>query len=125
MVYNPEPEEPKEEVKEYLVDATLIDALEGTVNRLQQENDELRLAIKARKLTEDVKAHGYSSNGDLIKVAGDSYTQEEFKQLNDYVQNEEQKESGLWNKIQAGKKVSEEEYLERSRKQNDNPDNAS
>jgi hypothetical protein len=125
MVYNPEPEEPKEEVKEYLVDATLIDALEGTVNRLQQENDELRLAIKARKLTEDVKAHGYSSNGNLIKVAGDSYTQEEFKQLNDYVQNEEQKESGLWNKIQAGKKVSEEEYLERSRKQNDNPDNAS
>jgi hypothetical protein len=115
MVYKPEPVEPKEEVKEYLVDATLIDALEGTVNRLQQENDELRLIVKASKLTNDVKVHGYSSSNGIIKVAGDSYTQEEFKQLNDYVQNEEQNQSSLWNQI-SGTRISEEEYIEQASK---------
>jgi hypothetical protein len=115
MVYKPEPVEPKEEVKEYLVDATLIDALEGTVNRLQQENDELRLIAKASKLSNDVKVHGYSSSNGIIKVAGDSYTQEEFKQLNDYVQNEEQNQSSLWNQI-SGTRISEEEYIEQASK---------
>jgi hypothetical protein len=115
MVYKPEPVEPKEEVKEYLVDATLIDALEGTVNRLQQENDELRLIVKASKLSNDVKVHGYSSSNGIIKVAGDSYTQEEFKQLNDYVQNEEQNQSSLWNQI-SGTRISEEEYIEQASK---------
>jgi hypothetical protein len=124
MVYRPEPEPVKQEVKEYVVDATLIDALEGTVNRLQQENDELRLMVKATKLSEDVKVHGYSSSDGLIKVAGDTYTQEEFNTLNEYVQNEEQQESGLWKSINAGTRITEEEYLDKIRKQNDNTDNA-
>ena len=115
MVYKPEPIDPQEEVKEYLVDATLIDALEGTVNRLQQENDELRLIAKASKLSNDVKVHGYSSSGGIIKVAGDSYTPEEFKTLNDYVQNEEQNQSSLWNQI-TGTRISEEEYIEQASK---------
>jgi hypothetical protein len=116
MVYKPEPEEPKEEVKEYLVDATLIDALEGTVNRLQQENDELRLMLKAKKLSEDIKEHGYTSdNQGEVRVAGTVYTQEEFKQLNDYVQNEEQNQSSLWNRI-TGTRISEEEYIEQASK---------
>jgi hypothetical protein len=116
MVYKPEPEEPKEEVKEYLVDATLIDALEGTVNRLQQENDELRLMLKAKKLSEDIKEHGYTSdNKGEVRVAGTVYTQEEFKQLNDYVQNEEQNQSSLWNRI-TGTRISEEEYIEQASK---------
>jgi hypothetical protein len=116
MVYKPEPVEPKEEVKEYLVDATLIDALEGTVNRLQQENDELRLMLKAKKLSEDIKEHGYTSdNQGEVRVAGTVYTQEEFKQLNDYVQNEEQNQSSLWNRI-TGTRISEEEYIEQASK---------
>jgi hypothetical protein len=116
MVYKPEPVEPKEEVKEYLVDATLIDALEGTVNRLQQENDELRLIVKAKKLSEDIKEHGYTSdNQGEVRVAGNIYTQEEFKQLNDYVQNEEQNQSSLWNQI-SGTRISEEEYIEQASK---------
>jgi hypothetical protein len=116
IVYKPEPVEPKEEVKEYLVDATLIDALEGTVNRLQQENDELRLMLKAKKLSEDIKEHGYTSdNQGEVRVAGTVYTQEEFKQLNDYVQNEEQNQSSLWNQI-SGTRISEEEYIEQASK---------
>jgi hypothetical protein len=116
MVYKPELEEPKEEVKEYLVDATLIDALEGTVNRLQQENDELRLIVKAKKLSEDIKEHGYTSdNQGEVRVAGTVYSQEEFKQLNDYVQNEEQNQSSLWNRI-TGTRISEEEYIEQASK---------
>jgi hypothetical protein len=114
MVYKPKPADPKEEVKEYLVDAALIDALEGTVNRLQQENDELKLILKAKKLSEDVKEHGYTSdNQGEVRVAGSVYTQEEFKQLNDYVQNEEQNQSGLWNRI-TGTRISEEEYIEQA-----------
>jgi hypothetical protein len=122
MVYTPEPA--VESPKEYVVDATLIDALEGTVNRLQQENDELRLMVKATKLSEDVKVHGYSSSDGLIKVAGDTYTQAEFNSLNEYIQNEEQQESGLWKAINAGTRITEEEYLDKIRKQNDNTDNA-
>jgi len=122
MVYKPEPA--VEQPKEYVVDATLIDALEGTVNRLQQENDELRLMVKATKLSEDVKIHGYSSSEGIIKVAGDTYTQEEFNTLNEYIQNEEQQESGLWKSINAGTRITEEEYLDKIRKQNDNTDNA-
>ena len=122
MVYTPEPV--VEQPKEYVVEAALIDALEGTVNRLQQENDELRLMIKATKLSEDIKEHGYSSDNGLIKVAGDTYTQEEFNTLNEYVQNEEQQESGLWKSINANTRITEQEYLDKIRKQNDNTDNA-
>jgi hypothetical protein len=101
MVYKPEPAPIVETPKEYVVDAALIDALEGTVNRLQQENEQLQTMIRANKLNNDVKVYGYSSGEGLIKVAGDTYTQEEFENLTEYVQNEEQTQSGLWNKINS------------------------
>ena len=122
MVYKPEPES-VEEPKEYVVDATLIDALEGTVNRLQEENEQLRRDldfVRGQKLAADVKLHGYSSDAGLIKVAGDTYTQEEFDRLmsSDYVQNEEQTQSGLWKRISENTRISEEEYLDKSRQNN-------
>jgi hypothetical protein len=125
MVYKPEPAPIVETPKEYVVDAALIDALEGTVNRLQQENEQLQTMIRANKLNNDVKVYGYSSGEGLIKVAGDTYTQEEFENLTEYVQNEEQTQSGLWNKINSNTRITEEEYLEKVRNKNDNPDNAS
>jgi hypothetical protein len=117
MVYKPEPVEPKEEVKEYVVDASLIDALESTINRLQQENDELTLMLKANVLSQDIQAHGYTSDnrGD-VKVAGKTYSKEEFDKLHDYVQNEEQGQSGLWNRITENTRISEEEYIEKASK---------
>ena len=130
MVYKPEPEV-KEEPKEYVVDATLIDALEGTVNRLQEENDSLRNeidAMRSQKLANDVKLHGYSSDDGLIKVAGETYTKEEFDRLmnTEYVQNEEQRQSGLWKKLSKNKTITEEEYLEKAQqKRDDNTNNAS
>jgi len=130
MVYKPEPAPAVEEKKEYIVDATLIDALEGTVNRLQQENDELREALvqfRKQKLEADVKLHGYSSDNGLIKVAGDTYTKEEFDALmgTEYVQNEEQSQSGLWKSISNNIKISEEEYRQQAVKnRDDNTNNA-
>jgi hypothetical protein len=113
--------EEKATPREYVVDAELIDALEGTVNRLQQENDELR----AKMLSENVKLHGFSSEGDKVIVAGNSYAKQEFDRLmsSSYVQNEEQQESGKWKEINS--KISEEEYIALARKQNDNSNNAS
>ncbi len=116
MVYKPEPAPAPEEKKEYLVEAELIDALEGTVNRLQQENDELKLALRARKLSDDVKVHGYSSDNGIIKVANDTYSASEFKQLNDYIQNEEQNPNSLWNRLSESTRISEEEYMEQASK---------
>lgn len=116
MVYKPEPAPAPEEKKEYLVEAELIDALEGTVNRLQQENDELKLALRARKLSNDVKVHGYSSDNGIIKVANDTYSASEFKQLNDYIQNEEQNPNSLWNRLSESTRISEEEYMEQASK---------
>jgi hypothetical protein len=116
MVYRPEPTPAPEEKKEYLVEAELIDALEGTVNRLQQENDELKLALRARKLSDDVKVHGYSSDNGIIKVANDTYSASEFKQLNDYIQNEEQNPNSLWNRLSESTRISEEEYIEQASK---------
>ncbi len=116
MVYKPELAPAPEEKKEYLVEAELIDALEGTVNRLQQENDELKLALRARKLSDDVKVHGYSSDNGIIKVANDTYSASEFKQLNDYIQNEEQNPNSLWNRLSESTRISEEEYMEQASK---------
>ena len=116
MVYKPEPEPIVEEKKEYLVEAELIDALEGTVNRLQQENDELKLALRAMKLSEDVKIHGYSSDNGVVKVANDTYTESDFQALNEYIQNEEQNQSGLWKRLSENTRISEEEYLEKASK---------
>jgi hypothetical protein len=113
--------EEKTTPREYVVDAELIDALEGTVNRLQQENDELR----AKMLSDNVKRHGFSSEGDKVIVAGNSYAKQEFDRLmsSSYVQNEEQQESGKWKEINS--KISEEEYIALAKKQNDNSNNAS
>ena len=112
---------------EYVVEAALIDALEGTVNRLQQENEDLKKEVdlfRAKKLTEDVKLHGYSSDGDVVKVDGVGYPKEEFDRLNSYIQNEEQAESGRWKELNS--KISEEEYIELAKKKkNDNSNNAS
>jgi hypothetical protein len=72
-----------------------------------------------------VKQHGYSSDKGIVKVAGFEYTESEFERLmsSGYIQNEEQKESGTWNKV-----ISEQEYREQVEKQRneskDNPNNA-
>jgi hypothetical protein len=119
MVYKPEPVEPKEEVKEYLVDAELIDALEGTVTRLQQENDELKEKIKT---VENSKM----SNEQKEEIQSVYIENARLKQQLDslYVQNEEQTSSGLWNKLNS--KITEEEYIEQSKqKKDDNSNNAS
>ena len=124
-----EPQEYHEEPKEYIVDAELIDALEGTVNRLQEENTQLQKEIdvlKAQKLAQDVKQYGYSSDQGIVKIAGAEYPEQEFNRLmsNEYVQNEEQKQSGLWKSL-TGKTITEEEYLEQAKKQkDDNTNNA-
>ena len=116
--------------KEYVVDADLIDALEGTVNRLQQENTELHselMNLKKEKLTAEVNIHGYSSEQGVVRIAGHEMPEEEFKSImnwNSYVQNEEQAESGRWKQLNS--KISEEEYIELAKKKkNDNSDNAS
>ena len=114
---------------EYVVEAALIDALEGTVNRLQQENTELYselMNFKKEKLTTEINIHGYSSEQGVIRVAGNEIPEEEFKSImnwNTYVQNEEQAESGRWKELNS--KISEEEYIELAKKKkNDNSDNA-
>jgi cell division protein FtsB len=117
----------KGDLKEYIVDAELIDALEGTVNRLQDENTQLQKEIdtlKSQKLSQDVKQHGYSSDGGVIKVAGNEYSKIEFDRLmsNEYVQNEEQQQSGLWKSL-TGKTITEEEYIEQAKKQKDDNTN--
>ena len=72
-----------------------------------------------------VKQHGYSSDSGIVKVAGFEYTESEFERLmsSSYIQNEEQEESGAWNKV-----ISEQEYREQVEKQRneskDNPNNA-
>ena len=115
---------------EYVVEAALIDALEGTVNRLQQENTELHselMNLKKEKLTAEVNTHGYSSEQGVVRVAGQEMPEEEFKSImnwNSYVQNEEQAESGRWKELNS--KISEEEYIELAKKKkNDNSNNAS
>lgn len=68
-----------------------------------------------------VNQHGYSSENGVVKVAGFEYTQSEFDRLmkSGYVQNEEQEESGTWNKV-----ISEQEYREQViEKQNESKNN--
>jgi hypothetical protein len=111
--------EAPEAPKEYLVDAELIDALEGTVTRLQQENDELKEKIKS---VENSKM----SNEQKEEIQSVYIENARLKQQLDslYVQNEEQTSSGLWNKLNS--KITEEEYIEQSKqKKDDNSNNAS
>ena len=75
-------------------------------NSLEQEK--VTLQKRAQRLQENVKLYGYSSEKDIVKVAGEDYSLEEFNKLMAeplYVQNEEQKESSLWNSI------TQDEYL--------------
>jgi hypothetical protein len=68
-----------------------------------------------------VDQHGYSSENGVVRVAGFEYTQSEFDRLmkSGYVQNEEQEESGTWNKV-----ISEQEYREQViEKQNESKNN--
>jgi Tfp pilus assembly protein PilO len=105
--------------KEYVVDAELIDALEGTVTRLQQENEALREKIK---VTESSKL----SNEQKEEIQSVYIENARLKQQLDslYVQNEEQADSGLWNKLNS--QITEEEYIEQSKqKKDDNSNNAS
>jgi hypothetical protein len=74
-------------------------------------------------LPELVEKFGYSSEGGVVKVAGFDYTRDEFDRLmnSGYVQNEEQKESGTWNKV-----ITEQEYREHVEQLNNaNKDNTS
>jgi hypothetical protein len=112
------PTEPIQEApREYVVDAELIDALEGTVNRLQQENDELREKIK----TAEEKKLSIEQKEEIQSVyIENARLKQQLDSL--YVQNEEQADSGLWNKINS--QITEEEYIEQSKqKKNDNPNN--
>ena len=68
-----------------------------------------------------VQQYGYSSEGNTVRVAGIEYSKTEFDKLmnSGYVQNEEQKESGQWNKV-----ISEQEYREQiEEKLKDDPKN--
>ena len=58
-------------------------------------------SIESIRLKDDVKRFGYSAQGDLVKVAGRVYNKDDFEKImgSSYVQNEEQSQGGLWQKI--------------------------
>ena len=83
-------------------------------------------------LFEKVEKYGYTSENGVVKVKNEIFTQEEFDKLlvestpkellEGYVQNEEQQESGAWNKV-----ISEQEYRvkieDKLNESKDNPNN--
>ncbi len=72
-------------------------------------------------LPELVEKYGYSSENGRIRVAGFDYSQDEFTRLmsSNYVQNEEQRESGAWNRV-----ITEQEYRDSiERKKNESKNN--
>ena len=113
-----------EEPKTAVIDMELIDALESAVTRLQDENTSLEQEVaelRKANLTAKIEKYGYTSEGGVVRIAGEQMPEEEFKNILKgalYVQNEEQDQSGLW------KKITEEQYIEQARKKNDNTDNA-
>jgi hypothetical protein len=113
-----------EEPKTAVIDMELIDALESAVTRLQDENvalEEEVAELRKANLTAKIEKYGYTSEGGVVRIAGEQMPEEEFKNILKgalYVQNEEQDQSGLW------KKITEEQYIEQARKKNDNTDNA-
>jgi cell division protein FtsB len=113
-----------EEPKTAVIDMELIDALESAVTRLQDENTSLEQEVaelRKSNLTAKIEKYGYTSEGGVVRIAGEQIPEEEFKNILKgvlYVQNEEQDQSGLW------KKITEEQYIEQARKKNDNTDNA-
>ena len=120
----PVTETPSEDPKTAVIDMELIDALESAVTRLQDENVALEQEVAELKkvnLTAKIEKYGYTSEGGVVRIAGEQMPEEEFKNILKgalYVQNEEQDQSGLW------KKITEEQYIEQARKKNDNTDNA-
>jgi predicted nucleic acid-binding Zn-ribbon protein len=113
-----------EEPKTATIDMELIDALESAVTRLQDENvalEEEVAELRKANLTAKIEKYGYTSEGGVVRIAGEQMPEEQFKNILKgalYVQNEEQDQSGLW------KKITEEQYIEQARKKNDNTDNA-
>ena len=69
---------------------------------------------KIIKLKSDIAQYGYSSDSNIVKVAGVDYTKEEFDRLvnSGYVQNEEQQESDRW--TNATTVISQSEYMKTS-----------
>jgi hypothetical protein len=81
-----------------------------------EENNDAAEAQQAREWAEERRAvknlvdqFGYTSEKGIVRVAGKEYDEREFNRMINpgYVQNEEQEESGTWNKV-----ISEQEYRE-------------
>jgi molybdopterin converting factor small subunit len=95
-----------------------------------EENNETAEAQQAREWAEErrnvknlVEQFGYTSEKGIVRVAGKEYNETEFNHLISpgYVQNEEQEESGTWNKV-----ISEQEYREQVKEKikNDSKNNS-
>jgi hypothetical protein len=77
-------------------------------------------------LTEKVGMYGYSTENGIVKVKDETYTQQEFNSILEkektptggYVQNEEQTESGVWNRV-----ISEQEYRQKLEAKKENESN--
>ena len=104
MVYKPEVTE-DEDWKRWVENAEIPD-VERPGDYLTEENH------KAQQLKDAVSRHGYSAEGNVVKVAGQNYSKDEFDRLMNtgYVQNEEQQKSGLW------KSITQDEYIDTIRK---------
>lgn len=101
---------PKEETLNDIVAKTPVEEELKDIPDLERPGDYLSPIddiYKASRLKEKVEKFGYSGENGIIKVAGDTYSQDEFDRLmhTGYVQNEEQSESSLW------KSITQEEYL--------------
>jgi len=63
-------------------------------------------------LESKIEKYGYSADDNIVRLGnGDVYSREEFDKLKNtsYVQNEEQNQSGIWNKV-----ISEQEYRQKA-----------
>lgn len=111
--------EPKNESVE---DTELVELLEESQKEIERLRKELAES-DSKKMSDDLRRdiqNVYSEN-ERLKEKLSKYEQPEAT----YVQNEEQKQSGLWKAIHSSTRISEEEYLEQSqKKKNDNPNNA-
>jgi hypothetical protein len=83
---------------------------DGPLTNEQVTQIEESVIVPEKPNVDLIAQYGYSTDGNgLYKVGDMTYTQEEFDKLRNqhdgYVQNEEQKDSGLWQKV-----ISEQEY---------------
>jgi hypothetical protein len=82
--------------------------------------------ISVNEFAERINRYGYSEEGNTVRVGDESYNKDDFDRLmssTGYVQNEEQGESGQWNKV-----ITEQEYRIKAEKNlknelNNNPNN--